>query len=358
MITEDDIQNAQILIVDDDPISLKLLEELFVKGGFLNTTITTDSREVKDLYIRLDPDLIILDLNMPHKNGFDVLHELMEANPEDYLPVVVLTEEMEQSVRFRALQSGAKDFLNKPYDRVEVLLRFRNLIEVHMLHRQIRNQNTLLEGKVKERTRELYETQLDVITRLARAIEYRDSETGLHIVRMSRYSAMVAAQVGLSMDYCDIVLQAAPLHDIGKIGIPDSILQKPGRLTKEEWEIMKTHTTIGAELLSGSNSKFLNVAREIALTHHEHWDGNGYPQGLKGEEIPIVGRICGLCDVFDALMTARPYKEAWSSEKTIEEMRKGRGAHFDPKVLDAFLNILPEIKKIHDRYLDPYNNDG
>ncbi|MGE0269310.1 MAG: HD domain-containing phosphohydrolase [Candidatus Omnitrophota bacterium] len=355
MITDDIIRGAQILIIDDDEISIRLLEEIFEKAGYKNVHSSTDSTQAVSLFESIQPDLLVLDLWMPSVTGFEVMEQLRQMHADTFLPIIVLSHDSDHQARFKALESGAKDFLNKPYDRIEVLIRFRNLIEAQMLHKQAKDQNRLLEDKVKERTRQLSNTQLDVITRLARAIEYRDSETGLHIVRMSHYSARLAQESGLSPAECDSLLTAAPLHDIGKIGIPDRILQKPGRLTDEEWEVMKTHTTIGAELLSGSNSEFMKMARLIALTHHEKWDGSGYPKGIKETSIPLVGRICGLCDVFDALMTARPYKGAWKLDQTMEEIKDGKGKHFDPDLVDSFVRILPDIQKIQEQYVDPHD---
>jgi len=357
MITEDNILNAKILIIDDDEISVRILKETFSKAGYKNITSINDPRLALKLYKELDPDLLILDLNMPYLSGFDVMKQLTSINIDGYLPIVVLSNEESQDIRSSALEAGARDFLNKPYDRVEVLIRFRNLIEVRLLHNEIRDQNKSLENKVRQRTQEVYETQRDVINRLARAVEYRDSETGLHIVRMSHYAACLADEAGLSNEECGLILMASPLHDIGKIGIPDSILQKPGKLTPEEWEIMKTHTVIGGELLSGGNSEFLNLAKEIALTHHEKWDGSGYPEGLKEKGIPLCGRICGLCDVFDALMTCRPYKRAWTVEETLDVIKEGKGTHFDPELVEHFLTVLPQIKLITDKYVDPILDD-
>ncbi len=353
MVADSVILSARVLIVDDQEISIRLLTELLQKAGYTNIFSTQDSRRVKDLYLQLKPDLVILDLNMPYLDGFDVMEQLQKIEANSYLPIAILSNEESQGIRYRALQSGAKDFLNKPYERIEVLIRLRNLIEVRMLHNEVRNQNKILEDKVKDRTQELYDTQLDVIQRLARAVEYRDSETGMHIVRMSYYSSCLAAKIGLSLKECELILTASPLHDIGKIGIPDSILQKPGPLTKEEWEVMKTHTTIGKELLSGGNSEFLKMAREIALTHHEKWDGKGYPHGLRGEEIPLVGRICGICDVFDALLTKRPYKKAWTMDETLNEIKKCSGSHFDPALVEAFLSITSQVEHIQEKYRDP-----
>jgi len=357
VITEDNILNAKVLIVDDDEISVRILKEIFAKAGYTNITSINDSRQAVKLYKEIDPDLLILDLNMPYLSGFEVMKQLAEGNQDGYLPIVVLSNEESQDVRSSALEAGARDFLNKPYDRVEVLLRFRNLIEVRLLHNEVRSQNKSLETKVRERTQEVYETQRDVINRLARAVEYRDSETGLHIVRMSHYAACLADEAGLSNQECELLLMASPLHDIGKIGIPDSILQKPGKLTPDEWEIMKTHTIIGGELLSGGNSEFLNLAKEIALTHHEKWDGSGYPEGLKGTKISLSGRICGICDVFDALMTCRPYKRAWTVEETLDVIKEGKESHFDPELVEHFFNVLSQIKLITDKYVDPIIED-
>jgi putative two-component system response regulator len=356
MINEEKILKAKVLIVDDQELSTRLLIGIFRKAGYNNLTTTQDPRNAFKLYKEINPDLLVLDLNMPHLDGFQVMEQLKTLENESYLPILVITGEEKLETRFQALKSGAKDFLYKPYDPVEVLLRVRNLIEVRMLHNEIRDQNKILEEKVHERTQQLYDAQLDVIQRLARAVEYRDQETGFHIVRMSRYCECLSKKMGLSPKECELVLMASPLHDIGKIGIPDSILQKPGKLTPEEWETMKRHTIIGYELLSGSSSEFLEVGRTIALTHHEKWDGTGYPKGLKGEEIPLIGHICGLCDVFDALMTERPYKRAWTMKETVAEIEKGRSKHFNPKLVDSFLDVLPEIKDIQEKYKDQENH--
>jgi putative two-component system response regulator len=350
MIIEDDIRKAKILVVDDQEVSIRLITEILSKAGYTNIITTTNPLEVKSLYLALNPDLLILDLYMPDLDGIQVMNQLRGLSDDSYLPIIVISTEENQEVRFLALQSGAKDFLQKPYDRVEALIRIRNLIEVRMLHNEVVNQNRLLEDKVLERTQELNDTQLDVIQRLARAVEYRDSETGMHIIRMSHYAACLASKIGLTMQECEMILKASPLHDIGKIAIPDSILRKKGFLTPEEWEIMKTHTLIGEKLLSGSASALLNLAKEIALTHHEKWDGTGYPHGLKGERIPLVGRICCISDVFDALTTERPYKQAWTFEKSMEEIEKRSGTHFDPFLIKCFKEISSQILHIKEKY--------
>ena len=353
MVSEEKILNAKILIIDEEEAHVSHLMEILQRASYRNITFTYNPVRAIELYKEISPDLVFLDVDMPHLDGFEIMRLLQEVEGDNYLPVVVISDSDDQSIRHRAMESGAKDCLNKPYDRIEVLVRIHNLIEVRMLHMEVRNQNRLLEDKVKTRTQELYDTQLDVIQRLARAVEYRDSETGMHIIRMSHYSACLAAEFGMTMAECELILTASPLHDIGKIGIPDSILRKPGKLTPQEWEVMKTHTTIGGELLSGSNSKFLKMAKEIALTHHERWDGSGYPQGLAGKEIPVVGQICGISDVFDALTSKRPYKEAWKIDKTYTAIEEGSGKQFNPELVECFNSIKDKLEHIRQKYHDP-----
>ena len=352
MLLLQEMQNARILIVDDQEVNVLLLEKLLKGAGYKNLKSTTDSREVTSIYSEFKPDLILLDLFMPHLDGFQVMEELKKIEKEIFLPILVLTALTEQAVRVRALVSGAKDFLSKPFDRAEVLNRIRNLLEVRLLHKQVLNQNKILEEKVRERTKELRDTRLQIIRRLGRAVEYKDNETGLHIIRMSRFSVLIGSAAGLDDEASELLLNASPMHDIGKIGIPDQILCKPGKLDPDEWEIMKTHTTIGADLLSDHDSELLKTAHEIALTHHENWDGSGYPQGLKGNDIPLFGRICALSDVFDALTSQRPYKKAWTVEDSVAEIRNGSGKQFDPNLVASFLGILPEILMIREQYAD------
>ena len=353
LISEQEIFEAKIMIVDDQEINVKLLRGILYKAGYRQIEIITDSRKAILTCREYVPDLLILDLNMPYVNGFQVMAEVRNDKSDYYLPILILSNEEDKEKRYKALEFGANDFINKPFDTIEVLQRIRNLIEVRILHNQQRNQNIILEKKVEERTKELYQTQLDAIQRLARAIEYRDSETGMHIIRMSKYSACLAKEIGLSADKCEIIETASQLHDVGKIAIPDSILRKPGKLTPEEWAIMKTHTTIGGELLSGSSSKFLLMAKEIALTHHEKWNGTGYPKGLVAEEIPATGRICCISDVFDALTTQRPYKRAWTVDETKQELKNQKEISFDPAVVDCFLDNFKKIEAIRQNYLDP-----
>ncbi|MFQ3580816.1 MAG: HD domain-containing phosphohydrolase [Chloracidobacterium sp.] len=346
------IRDARILVVDDLELNIKLLENLLAEAGYRRVFSTTDARQVAELYRELSPDLVLLDLHMPHRNGFQVMEDLREIERDSYIPVLVLTGLPDHATRLRALEAGARDFLSKPFEHIEALTRIRNMIEVRLLHNDVREQNRHLEEKVRERTHQLRETQLEIVRRLGRAAEYRDNVTGMHVIRMSHYCAELARAIGWKEEACEMLLHASPMHDIGKIGIPDRILLKEGKLTAEEWEVMKSHAAIGAELLSGSTSPLMQMAMEIALSHHEKWDGSGYPQGLKGEEIPIVGRIVALCDVFDALTTERPYKQAWPVEDVIAELDRQSGKHFDPDLVETFKSILPKILQIRERYTE------
>jgi len=347
------IRQARILMVDDEPVNLKLLEKMLSADGYVNIHTLTDSREVEAAYEREHYDLILLDINMPHLDGFDVMARLKGVESDGYLPVLVLTAQADRQTRLRALEAGARDFLSKPLDRAEVLNRIRNILEVRLLHKDARDQNRILEEKVQERTHELYETQLEVIRRLGRAAEYRDNETGLHIIRMSKFSQLIGEKAGMSEQDTEMLLNASPMHDIGKIGIPDSILLKPGKLDAEEWKTMQTHTSIGAEILSGHSSPLLIMAREIALTHHEKWDGTGYPEGRRGTDIPLVGRIVAVADVFDALTSERPYKKAWPVEDAVRYINEQAGRHFDPDLVKVFHEVLKEVLEIKERYAEP-----
>ena len=287
---------------------------------------------------------------MPQIDGFQVLEQLHDYREENYLPVLAVSADHAANVRIQALQGGASDYLSKPFENVEMLIHIRNMIELSILHHQIATQNKLLELKVNERTKELRYTQYDIIRRLASAAEFRDGDTGIHIIRMSQYAMKLGQALGLSEADADLLHHASPLHDVGKIGIPDNILLKPGKLTPEEFEIMKTHTTIGAKILAGSDSPVMKMAEVIALTHHERWDGKGYPFGIKGDEIPFVGQICSVVDVFDALTSERPYKKAWSFEAAVAEIQTMSGLNFNPKVADCFLTILPSIKTVQAKF--------
>ena len=347
------LYDARILIVDDEAVNLKLLERMLGAQGYRNLVLLEDPRRILETYRQAPVDLILLDLNMPGLDGFTVMEQLRALEDPLLPPIVVLTAQAGREPLLRALHGGARDFLTKPFDRPELLVRVRNLLEVHLAHRMIHDRKHMLEEMVLARTAELRDTRLQVVQRLGRAAEYRDNETGNHILRMSHSAVLLARQLGYHEGQCELLLHASPMHDIGKIGIPDHILLKPGKLTAEEWEIMKTHTTIGASILEGDDSDLLRCASEIALSHHEKWDGSGYPRGLAGEAIPLSGRIVALADVFDALTSERPYKKPWPVEEAVAYIREQSGRHFEPRVVEHFLACLPEILAIGARYAEP-----
>lgn len=348
----DEKQLSTILIVDDEIVNVKLLDKLLSSVGYSHILMTQKPTEVLDIVKNNNIDLIILDLNMPEMSGFDVMQQLHQAHIE-YMPsILVLTAQHSREFRIEALEQGARDFVTKPFDRTELLARVRNLLEVKLADKFMSEQNRMLEDMVQKRTHELHHTRLQVVQRLGRAAEYRDNETGLHIIRMSQMSAMLGNASGLDAAQCDLILNASPMHDIGKIGIPDRILQKPGKLDADEWEIMKTHAQIGADLLDGDDSELLKMARTIALTHHEKWNGRGYPNGLAGEDIPLVGRIVAIADVFDALTSDRPYKKAWPVKDAIDLIHSESGEHFDPQLVTHFMNIIEDVINISEKYAD------
>ncbi|MEO5343393.1 MAG: response regulator [Gammaproteobacteria bacterium SHHR-1] len=347
--TDIDKANCKLLLVDDERANILLLQRMLASGGYHNQISTTDSRQVMSL---LDEtiDLVILDLTMPHLDGFEVMQLMARTELRLKPPVLVLTAMNDHQYCIRALQGGARDFLTKPFERLELLARTRNLVENHLYQKALLREKENLEQRVQERTRELTETRLQVIRQLGRAAEFRDNETGMHIIRMSQMAAAIAQAAGLSQDECNMVLYASPMHDVGKIGIPDQILLKPGKLNADEWAIMQTHTTIGAEILATGDSDLMQAAREIALHHHERWDGQGYPHGLKREQIPLLARITAIADVYDALTSDRPYKKAWPVEQAVRVIHEGSGSQFDPQLtrhLDDLLPIFSTIRSVH-----------
>jgi putative two-component system response regulator len=339
MATPRAFKNARILIVDDEPANVDALRWLLEAAGFRRLETTTDSRDAASLYVRFRPDLILLDLHMPYMDGLAVLDQLNEIVEASYLPILMLTGDISPEARRDALSRGAKDFINKPFDRDEVLLRIRTLLETRFLYLQIQSHNQMLEVKVRERTRALESAQIEIIERLARAAEFRDDNTGQHTERVGQMAALLAKEMGLPESQVALIRRAAPLHDVGKIGVPDTILLKLGRLTSDEFSVVKTHTAIGARILSGSRFPILRLAEEIAFNHHEHWDGDGYT-GMKRDTIPLAGRIVAVADVFDALTQKRPYKSAWPVDQAVAEIDRQRGRHFDPVLVDTFLKVI------------------
>lgn len=337
---DDAIRNARILIVDDQEANVFLLEALLQRFGYTSLRSTTDPRQALSLFSEFQPDLILLDLMMPHLDGFQVMKLLQPVIPEGaYLPILVLTADAAMPTRQKALAVGARDFLTKPFDSTEVMLRIKNLLFARVLHRELQQSNLVLEDRVRERTRELEESHIEVLERLALAAEFRDDETGEHTRRVGEVAARVAGRLGFAASQVELIGRAAPLHDVGKIGIPDQILLKPGRLTPDEFEIMKTHTTIGARILSGGRFTLLQMAEAIALSHHERWDGMGYPRGLKGEEIPIEARIVAAADAFDAMSHDRTYRAALSPDEVWEVLWEGAGKQWDEKAVEALAAV-------------------
>ena len=333
----DDMKLSHILIVDDVEDNISLLKRILTRAGFERLYGATDPLLIDGLLQEAEPDIVLLDMHMPGMDGIQVLQLIRErVGRDNYLPVLMLTADMTPEVKQQGLQAGANDFLTKPYDRTEVILRINNLLKTRQLHKQMQRYSSTLEETVRERTRELEQAQLEMLELLGRASEYRDDETGEHTKRVGQLAAAIASGLGLSPQQTEMIRLAAPLHDIGKIGIPDHILLKPGRFEPGEFERMKTHSALGAGILEGSSFEVLKLAETIARSHHERWDGTGYPQGLSGEDIPLAARIVALADFYDALTHERPYKKAWTVAETMAELERQRGKHFDPHVVDTF----------------------
>ena len=331
--------DARILIVDDEPSNLALLRQVLAQTGYHNLLTLSDFRRALAVIEEWDPDLVLLDLHLPNSDGIALLGNIRHELNLPELPIVVITADTSTKARMAALEAGATDFLLKPIDTFEVTLRVRNLLRLRKLHRELIEQTTLLELRVAERTAELAASQREILQRLALASEYRDDMTGRHTERVGALSVRIASQLGLPADQIEIIRFATPLHDIGKIAVPDHILLKPGPLTAVEYEEIKLHVTVGASILSGGTSPILQMAEQVALTHHELWDGSGY-LGLAKLEIPQAARIVAVADVFDALISVRPYKEAWPLDEAVAEIVGLSGIHFDPEVIEAFEVII------------------
>lgn len=333
-------KQARILLVDDEAANLKALRRVLERAGFTRLLETTDPLQAASLFASFQPDLVCLDLHMSPLDGFGVLAELEPLiPPTTYLPILMLTGDTSEEAKQRALSLGAMDFITKPFHVDEVLLRIHNLLVPRFMHLELVGYNQVLERQVRERTRALEESRLEVLERLALAAEFRDDATGHHTRRVGQLAGMLAQQIGVGSSEVDDFIRAAPLHDIGKIGISDKILLKPGTLSAEEYEIMKRHSTIGAEILGGGRSPLIRMAAEIALYHHERWDGSGYPSGLSGNAIPLPARVVALADVFDALSHARPYRDAWSLPRVLDEIGRQAGVQFEPALVKAFMAL-------------------
>lgn len=324
-------QLPKLLLVDDEPVNLRVLKQLL--ADHYQLVFAKDGEQALRLAKEQSPDLILMDVMMPGMTGFDTCKALKADVTTASIPVIFVTALTEEHDETEGFNVGGVDYITKPISPAVVLAR----VKTHL---------SLVQAD------ELKRTRLQVVQRLGRAAEYKDNETGMHVLRMSHYSKVLALAYGFNEEQAEILLHAAPMHDIGKIGIPDSIMLKPARLTEEEFAVMKTHPQIGAEILGDADSELLIIARSVALTHHEKWDGSGYPNGLAGEDIPVEGRIVAIADVFDALTSKRPYKEAWSIDKTIDYIEQQSGIHFEPKLVELLKQNLPEILEIKVRWQD------
>jgi putative two-component system response regulator len=341
-----------IVIVDDSEINLILFRHLVAKIEGVTPRCFAVSAEALDWCTRNGVDVVIVDYMMPAPDGLEFIRRLRVVPGLADVPVVMVTANDVLEVRYAALQAGATDFLTKPVDKNEFIARIGNMVALRRGQRLLADRAALLAEEVKAATTTIVERERDTIFRLAKAAEYRDPETGSHILRMAHYSRLIAAALGQDEEATQLIYEAASVHDVGKVGIPDVILLKPGRLTPEEFEVMKGHAGIGHRILKDSPSPKLQIAATIALTHHERYDGAGYPKGLAGEAIPLPGRIAAVADVFDALTSARPYKVAWPLDKAADYLREQAGGHFDRKCIDAFFRAWLDIEAIRAHYRD------
>jgi putative two-component system response regulator len=342
---EGSLRGAQVLVVDDEPANVALIEQMLVRNGFTEVRTITDPRRFREVFLDQHPDIVLLDLHMPHVNGIELLRQIRALRaPDEYLPVLVLSADVTSKARIDALSAGAVDFLTKPLDTTEIGLRVLNYLDARRLHLRLEGHRRELDEQVKERTAELEQAHFATLRRLNLVSEYRDDVTNEHTRRVGVAAARLTGLAGGPPDLQVLIEHAAPLHDLGKVGVPDAVLLKPGRLTPEEFEVIRTHPTIGAQIIGDTNSDVLNLARVIAQTHHERWNGEGYPSGLRREEIPLPGRIVAVCDVFDALTHERPYKRAWTVDEAVAELQTQRGAFFDPDLVDLFVGgVLPGL---------------
>jgi putative two-component system response regulator len=357
--------SARIMIVDDEPVNVKVVRKYLQIAGYTDFITTSESPTAMSMIRRDKPDIILLDVMMPQVSGLKILQDIRTDPDLAHLPVIILTASTDADTKRSALELGATDFLGKPVDAADLVPRVRNCLLVKAHHDHLARYSNHLETEVRLRTAELEKSRLHVVHCLARAAEYRDDDTGRHVVRVGKYAAILARELGLPTEQVAMIELAAQLHDVGKIGIPDSILLKPGRLDPEEFKLMQRHCEYGrliilpdapaSRALGGrrtSNRSLLELAADIAFTHHERWDGTGYPSNLAGEQIPLEGRITAVADVFDALASRRPYKGAFPLESCISIVKDGRGRQFDPAVVDALLRRIGEFSTVAQHMAD------
>ncbi len=367
-------ESAKIMIVDDEALNIRVVQRHLELAGYRHFVTSDDPRPVIDMVLKEMPDVVLLDVMMPEVSGLEILRRIREDERLAHIPTLICTAFDNVQVKLEALQLGATDFLTKPVNSAELVVRVRNALVVKAHHDHLKNYARELAEQVQCRTAELAASRLELIHCLARAAEYRDNETGRHVIRVGRYAEIIARRMGLDSQFIELIEHAAPLHDMGKVGIPDMILLKPGTLapdefemmqrhciygkrtfepmSRDEWRMFKSHTFLGEMIMDVRSSPIITMAAKIALTHHEKWDGTGYPMGLAGEDIPLAGRITAVADVFDALSSKRPYKPAFPLDRCFTIMEEGRGTHFDPKVLDAFLAARNDIIEIRMEYID------
>jgi len=341
-------EKSTILVVDDTPENIDVLSGV-LRAEFRVKAALNGEKAIRIANAEPRPVMILLDIMMPGMDGYEVCRQLKDNPATAKIPVIFITAKSEDKDERKGLELGAVDYITKPINPSIVLAR------VHT-HLALYDQNMALENKVRERTDELNDTRLNIIHRLGRAAEFKDNETGLHVIRMSHYARLIAEALEYGEEWSELIFNAAPMHDIGKIGVPDHILLKPGKLDDKEWEIMREHPQFGAEIIGEHESEILKTSKVIAMTHHEKWDGSGYPLKLKGEEIPIEGRIIAIADVFDALTTERPYKKAWTVEDAVNLIDQDSGSHFDPSLVLLFHEVLPSILDIKEQYAESTAN--
>ncbi len=338
---------ATVLVVDDTPDNIELIKNI-LNQEYRVKAATNGQQALKVSRSNNKPDIILLDIMMPDMNGYEVCRKLKSDPLTMHIPVMFISAKTELQDEALGFELGAVDYITKPISPMLVKARVRAQLALVNQHRE-------LEVLVKSRTHELEKTRLEIIQRLGIAAAYKDNETALHVTRMSLFTKLLAERYGANKEWVELVHLAAPMHDIGKIGIPDNILLKPGKLDKDEWEIMKLHSQYGAKILGNHDFPLLRMATDIALYHHEKWDGSGYPKGLIGDSIPLAARMAAIADVYDAVTTARPYKEAWPEERAIKLLEDGAGAHFDPELVKLFLSCLPDIRKVQSQHAEKHS---
>lgn len=347
-------KSKRVLIIDDQSTGRTILQKIIQQiDDHLDVIALADPLSALAWIDSHEPDLIVTDYRMPEMNGVEFIRQVRQRDHCQHVPIMMITVVSEKEVRYEALEAGATAFLTRPIDQIECRTSCRNLLQMHEQHLIIQDRAKWLARQVDIATAKIIQREKETILRLARAGEYRDEGTGNHVVRMAKYSRLIAESLNaFSEQDCEDLEYAAPMHDIGKIGIPDGILLKPGRLNEHEWEIMQSHTTIGHAILSDSQSRYMQIGAVIALNHHERFDGKGYPQGLKGTDIPLIARVVAVADVFDALVTERPYKPAWPKDEALAYLSQQAGTQFDPDCVDAFLSRTDTIKQIQSDYAD------